>query len=92
MSAPQASPSHHVRHTSGIASVVITSPRRSESEPIVALATVPAMIPATMQPRPRIVDSGESRPTRRRMSTVARTTSSRLPHVCPIAEPSGSAE
>src|SRR3954454_8453592 len=44
INAPAASPSHHVRATSGSSLLLITSPANSDSGPTVALIAVPAAI------------------------------------------------
>ena len=90
--APAKSPSTHVRQTSGTARVPMTSPRSSDSEPTVALTVAPAAIAITMRPRLPTLPSGAPRGISRRISSVATSTSSRLPKVWPTAEPVGSAE
>jgi hypothetical protein len=89
--APAKSPSHHVRDTSASSPLVITPPSRSDSGPIMALTAVPAASATSNLPSPPTLSRGEPWRRRRRMSTAARSTSSMFPHVCPSAEPSGSA-
>ena len=87
--APEASPSHHVRQTVGASCQPITSPSRSDAPPTVALKAVPAAIATTNHPTPLTLSSGDPRRTKRRISTVATTTSRTFPQVWPTAEPTG---
>ena len=91
-SAPEASPSHQVRQTVGSLSKPITLPERSDVAPIVALTAAPAAIETAIMPTPRTLASGDPCRTRRRSRSVAITTSSTLPQVCPSAEPNGRTE
>jgi hypothetical protein len=81
-----------VRQTSGTAPVSITAPRRDESAPTVALTAAPAANAMTIRARPPTLASGAPRGISRRISSVATSTSSRLPKVWPTAEPMGIAE
>ena len=61
ISAPDESPSHHVRQTVGTACQSMTSPERSETEPTVALTIAPAAIATT--DRADAANAGERRAT-----------------------------
>ena len=92
ISAPDASPSNHVRQTVGAASPWTTPPDRRDDTPIVALTAAPAAMATTIAPTPWMLSSGDPRRTSRRNSTVARITSNMFPTVCPSADPIGSVE
>jgi hypothetical protein len=70
--------------------VWITPPSAFASVPIVALTAVPKAIETTIAATPPTESSGRRSRMRRRSSSVAVRTSSRLPHVCASADPSGS--
>ena len=92
IAAPVKSPSHQVRHTSDSPSAEMTSPRRRDRDPTVALTTVPAASATSRPPTPATLSSGEARGLSRRSRSTATSTSSRLPVVCPSAGPSGSVQ
>ena len=92
ITAPDTSPSHHVRHTDPTALPLIASPSHSDRVPIVALTTVPATIATNTPARSGTVASGASRRVSFRSSTAATRTSHRLPKLWPTAAPTGSVE
>ena len=88
-SAPEKSDSHHVRQTSANWSWGMTSPRRSDVAPKLALMSVPTAAAATRAKTSPTRSRPVRLPIRRRRSTAATTTSSVLPTVWPSTVPSG---
>ena len=88
-SAPVKSESHHVRHTSAYSWEAMTSPRRSDVDPKLALISVPTAAAATSANTSPTRSRPVRPPTRRRRSSAATTTSSVLPRVWPSTVPSG---
>lgn len=92
IAAPQKSPSHHEALTRGSDPPLMAPPIHSETGPITALTSVPAASAPNSPRTERVVSSGRTGETRRCSSHAARTTSRRLPNVCPTADPRGSVE
>ena len=88
-SAPEKSDSHHVRQTSANWSDGMTSPRRSEVAPKLALIRVPTAAAATSANTSPTRSRPVRTPIRRRRSRAATTTSSVLPTVWPSTVPIG---
>ena len=80
-----------MRQIVGIASVVITPPSRSESAPIVALTATPGGDGDEHAAEAVHASRAAAAPDKARIRMMATATSSTLPHVWPIADPSGSA-
>ena len=90
ITAPAASPSHHVRQTVSAALPAITPPSSCARTPTVALRAVPAAIASSVRPSPPMLASGGPDAITLRISTAATSASSTLPAVCISAVPSGS--